>query len=236
MDKLTKLQLGNQRRQKFAGMTEVQILQSVRALKGHFTRYATEAAALMATLAAAPNGKTLERLENTLAKMAEKQEEFDAAHEILGGMEDVKHEDHEKMFAGLAKNYTKEVENIHRAIAHCTAQTSAIDTAPKAPAFIIKANEGLKPKILGDDTDPVELEPWLKRFRAFYANSQMHRADIEEQRTYLDMYLDGRVSTKMDRLTRTDLPIYAADKNIRTAITVLREIFERKHPIRKRQK
>ena len=40
----------------------------------------------MATLTAAPNGRTLERLENTLAKMAEKQDEFDAAHEILGGM------------------------------------------------------------------------------------------------------------------------------------------------------
>ena len=149
MDKLTQLQLGNQRRQKFAEMTEVQILQSVRALKGHFTRYATEAAALMATLAAAPNGKTLERLETTLAKMAEKQDEFNAAHEIPGGMEDVKHEEHEKMFAGLAKNYNKEVANIHWAIAQCTAQTSAIDTAPKTPAFIIKANEGLKPKILG---------------------------------------------------------------------------------------
>ena len=118
----------------------------------------------------------------------------------------------------------------------CTAQTAAIDTAPKTPAFIIKANEGLKPKILGDDTDPVELEPWLKRYRAFYANSQMHRAGIKEQRTYLDMYLDGRIRTEMDRLARTDLPIYAEDPAVRTAITVLREIFEKKHPIRKRQK
>ena len=50
------------------------------------------------------------------------------------------------------------------------------------------------------------------------------------------MYLDGRVRTEMDRLARMDLPIYAADKTVRTAITVLREIFERKHPIRKRQK
>ena len=82
----------------------------------------------------------------------------------------------------------------------------------------------------------MELGPWLKRFRAFYANSQMHRAEIEEQRTYLNMYLDSRVRIEMDRLARTDLPIYAADKNIRTAITVLREIFERKHPIRRRQK
>ena len=131
-------------------------MQSVRALKGHFTRYTTEAAALMATLTAAPNGRTLERLEHTLAKMVEKQEEFDAAHEVLGGLEGAKHEDHEKMFAGLAKNYTKEVENIHHAIATCTAQTAAIDTTPKAPAFIIKANEGLKPKILGDDTDQTQ--------------------------------------------------------------------------------
>ena len=96
-----------------------------------------------------------------------------------------------------------------------------LDTQPRAPAFIIKANEGLKPKILGDDTDPVELEPWLKRFRAFYANSQMQQAEIEEQRTYLEMYLDGRVRTEMDRLTRTDLPIYVADQNVRTAITCL---------------
>ena len=64
----------------------------------------------------------------------------------------------------------------------------------------------------------------------------MHSAEIEEQRTYLDMYLDGRVRKEMDRLARTDLPIYAVDKNVRTAITILREIFERKHPIRKRQK
>ena len=61
----------------------------------------------------------------------------------------------------------------------------------------------------------------------------MQRAEIEEQRTYLDMYLDSRIRTEMDRLARTDLPIYAADP---TAITVLREIFEKKHPIRKRQK
>ena len=108
MDKLTQFQQGNQRRQRFAGMTEVQILQSVRALKGHFTRYANEAAALMTTLAAAPNGKTLERLETTLAKMAEKQDEFDAAQETLGGMDKVNHDDHDKMYAGLAKNYTKE--------------------------------------------------------------------------------------------------------------------------------
>ena len=109
-------------------MTEVQILQSVRALKGHFTRYANKAATLMTTLAAAPNGKKLERLEHTLAKMTEKQNEFDAAHETLGGMEDVNHDEHDKMFAGLAKTYTKEVDNIHRAIAQCAAQTSAIDT------------------------------------------------------------------------------------------------------------
>ena len=147
MDKLNQLQLGHQRRQKFADMSEVQILQSVRALKGHYTRHATEAAALMTTLAAAPNGKTLERLEYTLAKMAEKQDEFDAAHEVLGGIEDAKHADHDKMFAGLAKTYNKEVEDIHMAIAQCTAQTSAIDTTPKAPNFIIKANEGLKAKI-----------------------------------------------------------------------------------------
>ena len=92
MDKLTQFQQGNQRRQRFAGMTEVQILQSVRVLKGHFTRYTNKAAALMTTLAAAPNGKTLEKLEITLAKMAEKQDEFDAAHKTLEGMEDVKHE------------------------------------------------------------------------------------------------------------------------------------------------
>ena len=72
--------------------------------------------------------------------------------------------------------------------------------------------------------------------RDSYANSQMHRAGIEEQRTYLDMYLDGRIRTEMDRLARTDLPIYAEDPTVRTAITVLREIFEKKHPIRKRQK
>ena len=143
------------------------------------------------------------------------------------------------MFAGLAKTYTKEVDNINRAIAQCAVPTPALDTTPRAPAFIIKAKEGLKPKILGDDTNPVELEPWLKRFRAFYANSQMHQAEIEEQRTYLDCRVRtemDRVRTEMDRLARTNLPIYTADKTVRTAITVLREIFESKHPIRKRQK
>ena len=90
MDKLTQFQQRNQRRERFAGMTEVQILQSVRALKGHFTRYTSEAAALMTTLAAAPNAKSLERLEDILAKMTEKQNEFDSAHETLRAMEDAK--------------------------------------------------------------------------------------------------------------------------------------------------
>ena len=35
---------------------------------------------------------------------------------------------------------------------------------------------------------------------------------------------------------RDSLPIYAQDPNVRTAITILREIFEKIHPIRKRQK
>ena len=119
MDKLTQLQLRDQRRERFSNMTEVQVLQSVRALKGHFTRYTTEAAALMATLAAAFNAKSLERLEDILDKITKKQNEFEAAHEILGAMENVNHDDHDKMFAGLTKTYTKEVDNIHRAIAQC---------------------------------------------------------------------------------------------------------------------
>ena len=113
MDKLTQLQRRDQRRERFAGMTEVQILQSVRALKGHFTRYTTEAAALMATLAAAPNAKSLERLEDILDKITEKQNEFDAAHEILGAMDKVDHDEHDKMYAGLTKTYTNEVSNIN---------------------------------------------------------------------------------------------------------------------------
>ena len=59
-------------------------------------------------------------------------------------MDDVKHDNHDKMFAGLAKTYTKEVENIHRAIAKCTAQTSAIDTTPKAPATVQSKGEQIQ--------------------------------------------------------------------------------------------
>ena len=112
MDKLTQFQQRNQRRERFAGMTEVQILQSVRALKGHFTRYTTEAAALMTTLAAAPNAKSLERLEELLDKITEKQNEFDAAHEVLGGMEDVNHDKHNAiclLFVGKEPLFEKRV-------------------------------------------------------------------------------------------------------------------------------
>ena len=133
MDKLTQAQ----KRDRFAAMTEAGILHSIRALKGHFTRYTVEAAALMTTLAEAPNVKSLERLERMLDKITEKQQEFDAAQEALGGMDKVNHEEHDKMFDGLAKEYTKQVHNINTAIAKCAVPTPALDTQPRAPAFII---------------------------------------------------------------------------------------------------
>ena len=56
-------------------------------------------------------------------------------------MDKVNHEEHAQLFTGLAKAYTKEVDNISRAIAKCAVATPALDSQPKTPAFIMCAED-----------------------------------------------------------------------------------------------
>ena len=100
-------------------------MHSVRALKGHFTRYTTEAAALMTTLAAVPNAKSLERLEDLLERSPRSRTNSNQPTRFLG----VNHDEHNAMYEGLAKTYTKEVDNNNSAIAKWAVPTPALDTS-----------------------------------------------------------------------------------------------------------
>ena len=94
-----------------------------------------------------------------------------------------------------------------------------------------KPNTTLKPDKLSLEVNPVEFRHWMKRFRAFYRTSQLHKIGVADQREYLNECLDAPLAGIMETKCPETLEILSNDRTVLTCLKVLENIWNERHPL-----
>lgn len=207
-----------------------ELLGSIKAYKGHFTRTITEAdrlAAFAKTHSSSFIAAELEKCHQTLQKYAGIMEEKYVECQIA----DIdNYKEYESRITALGKDYTKASDALLQVIANVkAAPTTAPTAAPQAHpgAAKVKANDSLKPFQLTLEHTPVELRAWTKQFRAFYSTSGLDKCTIPEQQAYLRVCIHANLEARLQDQVDEHTAIFGDDGYI----SLIEKEFLSKYPI-----
>ena len=97
----------------------------------------------------------------------------------------------------------------------------------------IKLIAELKPDTLSHDSSAAELRIWMKKFEAYYVESNMSASRIKIQHAYLMCCIDKQLSLQLDGMMEAQTPILGQN----SCMSRLTDIFKKKYPLllRRRQ-
>ena len=122
-----------------------------------------------------------------------------------------------------------------RAAASPAAATPARSRPPPPPDSQghIKLVAELKPDSLSHDSSAAELRIWMKKFEAYYVESNMSNSRIKIQHAYLMCCMDKQLSLQLDGMIEAQTPVLGQN----SCMSRLTDIFKKKYPLllRRRQ-
>ena len=99
----------------------------------------------------------------------------------------------------------------------------------------VKPNTTLQPDRLSREHNMVEMKSWAKKFRAWYASSNMSLASPMEQQAYFRMVIDTQLEAKLADKIEENTPIYASAPTEVSCMALLEEEFDLQYPLLTRQ-
>ena len=217
---------------------EVQALAgTIRALKGHLTRKISSAKKALADAGARPSSHALQELLEYQEAIKAQYGKIETAYtKIMELDDDDNYEDYDKELDIESKRADEAVSNIRRVVSSAdSAPAPSTSAAPSGQGDRkVKPNKALEPPKLTREHTTVELRSWIKKFKAWYASSQMSNASIQEQQAYFRMVIDVNLETKLSADMQEDTPIFGKGSQI-SCMRLLLEEFLLQYPLLSRQ-
>ena len=110
-----------------------------------------------------------------------------------------------------------------------------IQAAPARANNEPKIQDGLKPKLLTKDNNPVEVRNWIKQYKLYYRRSAMERAPVEDQRGLLENCLDEDIQRHLHTKCEDDTPIFVNANFPTNCIKEIEYFFMIRYPLLSRR-
>jgi hypothetical protein len=209
---------------------------SMRANKGHKTRFLVDLEALEAAMLEAPCRRTMTLLTAQYDKWSKKCSDIENQLIDLANLD-------------KSKSYMDELNGIRDEMAEWLKRSSVAlalyDQDPRlhAPAEAtkgIKVRTDLKPEKLSAEATPVEFRNWKEDFEVYFESSKLSRGSPREQQRSLLTCLDDELADMIKQNVERDRPVFPRDlrdlqgrmpEGIDSCMDLLEGHFESHHPL-----
>ena len=205
------------------------------ALKGHFTRREQAAQNHISFLdGKVDTSSTLLEIRQAIQHLKTAKDKVEHVISKLQEIDDTHIEDYATEFASLEARFSEIVNPLLDRIQVAESENGGAGNMVLPPEVtpLQKIDNTLAPKfILGLDHTPLEFRKWIKAFKGWYTQNQMHRMPTSLQHRYFFNHIDEKLVDKIDHHILEATKVFSDDLDEETCTTILEAEFRNIFPV-----